>query len=312
MTPAKLLVLDPPTLMGKELLRCIAESPELSPDIEFRHTGADDEHQITEIGGRPALVPPLDSAADLVGFDAVIVTSDAQGSRHDHLIEFAGSDPDAALLDLSRLACLHEHTVASAGEISGGSRHLRVAHPALVASARILEVLTHLGRPRGTLAVFDPVSVYGREAIELLALQGAHRLQGASPAELIYGNVRAFNTLAVDPSLLQDEASQVLPGLPLAISHCLSGMFHGHLAHLGLCFDESLAPELVQEVLLQAEGLEQVQFPLGLDTVVDHDRVLVTPFSLSPDGRQIAVTMMIDGLRVGGALTGLEILQDLL
>jgi hypothetical protein len=284
----------------------------LSPDLEFRHTGADEEHQITEIGGRPALVPPLDSAADLEGFDAVIVTSDAQGSRHDHLIDFIGSEPDAALLDLSRLACLLERTAVSAGGAIGASRHLRVAHPALVAAARVLEVLTHLGRPRGTLAVFDPVSVYGQEAVELLARQGVLRLQGATPAELIYGNVRAFNTLAVDPSLLQEEASQVLPGLPLAISHCLAGMFHGHLAHLGLCFDEPLAPELVQEALLQAEGLEQAELPLGLDTVVDHDRVLVTPFSLSPDGRQVAVTMMIDGLRVGGALTGLEILQDLL
>lgn len=312
MMPAKLLILDPLTLMGKELLRCIAESPEVSPELEFRHTGADEEHQITEFGGLPALVPPLDSAADLEGFDAVIVTSDAQGSRHDHLVEFACSDPDAALLDLSRLACLVERTAVTAGGTTGTSRHLRVAHPALVGAARVLEVLTHLGRPRGTLAVFDPVSVYGQEAVELLARQGVLRLQGAPPAELIYGNVRAFNTLAVDPSLLQDEASQVLPGLPLAISHCLSGMFHGHLAHLGLCFDEPLAPELVQEALLQAEGLEQAELPLGLDTVVDHDGVLVAPLSFSPDGRQVAVTMMLDGLRVGGALTGLEILQDLL
>jgi hypothetical protein len=187
-----------------------------------------------------------------------------------------------------------------------------VAHPALVAAARVLEVLTHLGRPQGTLAVFDPVSVYGQEAIELLALQGVHRLQGAAPAELIYGHVRAFNTLAIDPSLLREEAAEVLPTLPLAVTHCLSGMFHGHLAHLGLGFDEPLTAEMVREVLLQAEGLELAELPLGLDTVVDFDSVLLTPFALSPDGRQIAVTMMIDGLRAGGALTGVDILEGLL
>jgi hypothetical protein len=46
--------------------------------------------------------------------------------------------------------------------------------------------------------------------------------------------------------------------------------------------------------------------------VPDRDEVIVTPVTLSPDGTQIALTMMADGLRVGGALTAVEILEALL
>jgi len=40
--------------------------------------------------------------------------------------------------------------------------------------------------------------------------------------------------------------------------------------------------------------------------------VVVTPPSLSPDGTQLALTMMTDGLRIGGALIAVEILERLL
>jgi aspartate-semialdehyde dehydrogenase len=33
---------------------------------------------------------------------------------------------------------------------------------------------------------------------------------------------------------------------------------------------------------------------------------------MSPDGRQLAVTVMADGLRIGGALTAIDILRHLL
>ena len=38
----------------------------------------------------------------------------------------------------------------------------------------------------------------------------------------------------------------------------------------------------------------------------------MTPPRLSPDGLQLALTMMSDGLRVGGALTAVEILEAIL
>jgi hypothetical protein len=311
MTPAKLLVLDPLTLIGREFLQRIEAVPGMAGHVDFRHTAADEEHEIAEIGGDPALVPPLDDPTDLEGFDAVVVTSDAQSSRHDHVLAFAEANPDAALVDVSRLDCLRERTIVSMGDTDPALRHLRVAHPALVAVVRVVEVMAHYGRPGGTLAVTDPVSVHGKDGVELLALQATRRLQGTPVNDLIYGHVRAFNTLAVDAFDLQDEAAHLLPGLPLAVTRCLAGVFHGNLAHLGLDFADALEPGMVRDALQQAEGLELADFPLGLDTVVDNDRVLVAPFALSADGRHLAVTMMADGLRLA-ANTAVDILEGLI
>jgi hypothetical protein len=307
----RLLLLDPLTLAGREFLNSGDLLDRLGLDIEFRHTAVDDEHQITEWAGEPALVPALDSTGDLEGYDVIVVASDAQGSRHDHLFEFLDRNPDVAVVDLARLPALFEHTTPSVGGAVETSRHLRVAHPALVATSRLVEVLAHFGDIRGTLAIVDPVSIYGREAIELLARQTAARLQGEPVTELIYGHVRTFNVIAIDAFDLQEEAAQVVPNVPLAVTHSLSGLFHGHLAHLGLVFSERVDPDDIRDALSQTEGIEISDLPVSLDAVPDRDFAVITPLVMSPDGRQLAVTIMADGLRIGGALTAIDILETL-
>jgi aspartate-semialdehyde dehydrogenase len=98
----------------------------------------------------------------------------------------------------------------------------------------------------------------------------------------------------------------------LAITRTLSGCFHGHLAHLGLSFEHRLDEHDVRQALELAEGLFTDSLPISLDSVPDQDCVFVTPPLLSPDGTQLALTMMADGLRVGGALIAIQILEALL
>ncbi len=307
----RLLLLDPLTLAGREFLNSGDVLDPLALDIDFRHTAVDDEVQIAELAGGPALVPALDSTGDLEGYDVIVVASDAQGSRHDHLLDFLDRNPDAAVIDLARLPVLMERTTPSLGEAVESSRHLRVAHPALVATSRLAGVLAHFGELRGTLAVVDPVSTHGREAVELLARQTASRLQGEPVAELIYGHARSFNVIAVDSFELQEEAAQVMPNVPLAVTHCLSGVFHGHLAHLGLVFSDRVDPDDIRDALSQTEGIEISDLPVSLDAVPDRDFAIISPPVMSPDGRQLAVTIMADGLRIGGALTAIDILNSL-
>jgi hypothetical protein len=312
MAPNKLLILDPLTLSGREFLNSAGLLDRLDLEFDFRHTAVDDEHQIAEMARGPALVPPLDSVDELEGHDAILVASDSQGSRHDHLIEFLDRNPDSLVIDLGRLAGLLERTTPSTGREVPDSRHIRVAHPALVVTSRLVEVLVHLGELRGTLAVVDPVSVYGREAVELLALQSVRRLQGGPADELIYGHVRAFNVVAVNGFELQEEAAQVMPSVPLAVTHSLSGIFHGHLAHLGLTFADPVDPGDVRDALSQTEGIKISDLPVSLNEVPDRDFAIITPPVMSPDRLQLAVTVMADGLRIGGALTAIDILEDLL
>lgn len=311
MAPNKVLVLDPLTLIGREFMNTGDLLDRLGLEFDFRHTSIDDEVQIAEISGSPTLVSPLDSAADLEGSDLVIVASDCQGSRHDHLLEFLDRNPDSAVLDLARLECLNERTTPSVGRDAPEARHLRVAHAALVATSRLTEVLVHFGVKGGVLAIVDPVSIHGQDAVELLAAQSRQRLQGLPVDELIYGHARAFNVIATDGFELQEEAAQVLPEVPLAVTHSLAGVFHGHLAHLGLSFADRVDPDDVRDALSQTEGIEISGVPVSLDLVPDRDFAIITPPAMSPDGRQLAMTIMADGLRIGGALTAIDIIESM-
>jgi len=308
---AKILVLDPLTLIGREFLGYDKRLGAVVGDLEFRHTALDDEHQIAEIASGPALVPPLDDPEELDGFDAVVVASDGVSSRHDHLLAFLDDHPDAAVVDLSRLACLDGRTRPSNGEAPSDERQLRVAHPALVATVAVIEVLASFGRLHGSLAAVDPVSTSGREAIELLAQQARQRVLGAPVDKHIHGHVLAFNMVAVDSDELQQEASLLLPDTPLAVTHCLSGCFHGHIAHLGIGFSRVVEAREVGEALSQAEAITVEDLPLSLESVPDTDQVVATAPLVSSDGGQMAITLMADGLRIG-ALTAIDILESLI
>ena len=155
MAPSKLLVLDPLTLVGREFMNSGDLLDRLGLEFDFRHTAIDDEVQIAELSGGPALVPPLNSADDLEGQDVVVVASDSQGSRHDHLIEFLDRNPESMVVDVARLPVLNERTTPSVGRDTTTSRHLRVAHPALVVTSRLAEVLVHFGALHGVLAAVD-------------------------------------------------------------------------------------------------------------------------------------------------------------
>jgi len=312
MAAANILVLDPLTLMGKELLASRERLDALAGSVEFRHTAEDDEHQIAEFGGEPALVPPLTSEDNLEDFEAIVVTSDLYMPRHELLLAHLDNHPDAAFVDTTRMASLRDRSLPSLGAPGAESRQLRVAHPALVATSAVVEVLTHLGRLAGSLAAVDPVSEKGREAIECLAQQARQRGQGAAVKELIDDHVLAFNLVAVESDELQEDATRLLPDIPLAVSRSVAGFFHGHLANLGLSFDAPVKLEAVNEALSLATGIERASLPLSLDTIPDHDRVVVTPPSLSSDGRQLALTAMADGLRIGGAITAMDILEMLI
>ncbi len=310
--PSKTLILDPLTLRGRELLLCSDQLDGIVGEWDFRHTDLDEEHQIADMSQGPALVPPLEGLEDFEGADVIVIASDGWSSRHEHLLTYLDNNPETILLDLTGFENLRDRTTPSTGDVGPESRQLRVAHPALFATSRVVEVLSHLGAVSGSLAVVEPASAYGREAVKILARQATQRVQGAKIEDRVHGHVLAFNSIAVESDELQDDASLILPDLPLAVTRTLSSSFHGHLAHLGLSFERRVEPNDVRDVLAQAEGIEIESPPISLDSVPDRDHVVVTPPTLSPDGSQLALTMMADGLRVGGALTAVEILEALI
>jgi hypothetical protein len=67
----------------------------------------------------------------------------------------------------------------------------------------------------------------------------------------------------------------------------------------------------MEDALGRWERLELAGAELGLDSVPDADVVRIATPSLSADGRQVNLTMMMDGLRTGGALTAFDILRKM-
>ena len=308
---SKILITDPLTLIGREFLRCLEDAPDLAVEVDYRHTSTDDEHQIAELGAKPGLVPPLDDPAEIAGLGVVVVTSDTETERTGHLEDLLIRHPEVTLVDVSRLPRLAELTIPAIGETVGTTDrwHLRVAHPSLVAAAKILIALRPLEPIRGSVAAVDPVSAFGRGALESLANQAGHRMQGGSPDESIGGHVLAFNQVAVDADALNEEAADLIPGIPLAVTRTLSGCFHGHLAHIAIELAEPVDDPELRDAFDTADDIVIGEPPISLEVVPDRDHVLLAPPQLSPDRRIVSMTAMMDGLRLGGALTAVEILR---
>lgn len=309
----KLLVIDPLTLMGREVMSVAERRPDLVGEFSYCHTEDDAEHQIAELVGMPALIPQLSGADDFARCSAVLVASDTDTPRLSHLFANMDDDPSLPVVDVARSASLADRCRPAAGAAdSWPSAHIRVAHPALVVVSSLVRALRHLVPVGGTVTAVDPVSSLGGDAIEVLARQAAQRLQGAPVEELIEGNVLAFNVVAGTEDVLQEDAAIVVPGLDVAVGRAAAGCFHGHAVYLGLAFDEPVDENAIWEAIIADQLFDVRQEPLSLDTTPETDRVAMTPPRLSYDRRHVAISAMADGLRIGGALTALEILESLL
>ena len=311
---SKILIIDPLTLIGREFIRCLDDAPDLAVEVNYRHTSTDDEQQIAELGANPALVPPLDDPGEIAGLGIVVVTSDTETERTGHLEDLLIRHPEVTLVDVSRLPRLAELTAPAVGDtVARTDRwHLRVAHPALVAAAKILTALQPLEPIRGSVAAVDPVSAFGRGALETLVDQARSRMQGGDPDHAIGGHVLAFNQVAVDADSLTEEAADLIPEIPLAVTRTLTGCFHGHVAHLAIEFAELVDDSELRDAFDAATDIIVGEAPISLEVVPDRNHALLAPPQLSPDCRIVSLTAMVDGLRLGGALTAVEILHAMI
>lgn len=308
---AAIALIDPLTLVGREIVQRL---PYVGSDLLLFHTGEEDEHQIAEIGGVPRLVPPLSEGSDLESCAALVVASDGPSDRLSALPALLDRNPELPLVDVGRLDLLRERTspLAEPAPQRPSPPAVRVAHPCLVAAYHTVRALQDLEPVAITLTALEPVSVHGSAGVEALARQAAARLRGEPPKDLVGGQTVAFSLVTLPSDELMEDAAHLLPNLQAAVTRGAGGWFHGHVAHLGMSFASPVDEGDLLERWMAAEHLTVEDGPLSLDAVADRETVLLGTPSLSPDRQTAAITAMVDGLLIGGALTALELLASLL
>ena len=311
---ATIKIVDPLTLYGREAIRLLEDAGPLAASLSYCHTETDEEHQITEVGGEPGLVPPLEDPAELADVDAVLIASPCDSPRSAHVQEFLEANPSTPVVGLGPSASLVELLVPAAGPPADSTeRHLRVPHPALVVLHQLTSCLRYLEPESATVAAVDPVSVGGRDSVEQLARQAFQRLQGSGVDELIDDQVLAFTAIAGHDDDLNRDAAILHPGLAVAATRTYAGRFHGNVAHIGVVFAQPPESEHeVYEAFRDDERFAEPNLPLLLDASTDTNHIALSLPRLSGNDRVLAITAMVDGLRVGGVLTGIEILRSML
>ncbi len=305
----RFVILDPLTLTGQELVTEISKQyPEAG--LTFFHTADDDEHQISDIGGQPALIPPLGDDASLSDFDAVILAADRISPRLKFLENTLEANGGFVFIDASALGHyrhLTRPTLNTEG-VQQGAR-LRPPHPSIVVADKILQALAPFKPAALTIASIEPVSIYGKEAVTALAQQAAQRLQGDAVSKKIDKHIVAFNLTAVSGSDLSTEASELFPGLEVVAARTLGGCFHGHLAIFGLTFAEPVSNTAIVRALKKAPDISIKKAPLDIDGLNDRDGICLTPPEVSSGGRSVSLQAMVDGLHFGGAKTVATLLE---
>jgi len=302
-------ILDPLTLMGQKITAEIKTTlPEA--DLTLFHTSDEEEHQISEIGGQAALVPPLTEEDSLSEYDAVILAADRISPRLKVLEQALEGDDTLVFIDASSLGHYRHNTspALNADAVTSGAR-LRPAHPSIVVADGVLRALAAFEPTALSIATIEPVSIYGQEAVTTLAHQAAQRLQGDEVSEKIDKRVAAFNMTAVSGVDLVNEASLLFPDLEVAATRTLGGCFHGHLAILSLTFASTITIKAAIRALKLAPGLSIKNSPLNLDAVSDKEGIGLTQLEASPGGHMLTLQAMVDGLQIGGAVTVAAMLE---
>jgi hypothetical protein len=95
----RLALIDPTTLLGREIATEIERAQLHWEEPLLFHTNDDSEHQIVQIEGKAALVPPVNDVEDLADRAVIILASDTQEERHEIIDRVLESRPDVLFLD---------------------------------------------------------------------------------------------------------------------------------------------------------------------------------------------------------------------
>lgn len=242
-----LVVLDPNSLLGRELVPLLAESfPKLQ--LQYMHTRGVDEYLLLELEGTAKVVPPLGDLEELAGAAAVFITETPASTLTNPLAEFFAAHPQLPCLDLSSGEVLRAHL----GMTPIPTRpQLRFPDPILLLPAMILRALGPLGPKSAFFSCLAPVSTHGEEALEELASQAAARLSGDKPETRLLPAVLAFDAVAYKPGQkedLEEQLQALFPPTQIQLHTIAAGIFHAHAVFASAEVEKPATPQKLRQL----------------------------------------------------------------
>ncbi len=311
-----LTVLDPATLIGRELLDHLVER---APGLRraFFHTTEADEHLIAEIAGEASLVAPLADLEELVGSHVVVATRQPSPAMAARLVGWLRAHATVTLVDLTEQGLAEaDSTVVFDRPPEQGVRWFRFLDPSLVGAAFFLRALAPLAPEELHITAIRPASAYGEGGVEELADQGVARLSGRRPPRPAHlPSVLAFD---LAPSAdryrtsLERQMREAFPEVTVHIRALEAGVFHGHLATVGARLGtvprlDELRALLGTSSVLRLSRRNAMAHPsdaVGTYAVTCSDLTIEPPWILA--------TLTADGLRLTSGLLAAELVLTVL
>jgi aspartate-semialdehyde dehydrogenase len=316
----RLVILDPTTLLGKELVEVLERRSDLWQEMALLSLADEEVGALTEAAGAAALVRRAE-AADLAAADVVFVCGSS--AAYADLLTHRRADATVVYLDPRHGGAGAVPVVAGINldEAAAGGV-LASPHPATVLLAHLLQPLVAAGLREAAAMLVQPASIFGRPGLDELYAQ-AQSLVALQPQEpsAVFGRQLAFNLYPAPggPAGLAEEARAVLgpagADLRLAVQLLQGAVFHGFSALLHVYLAGDPEPESVRERLAgnplvglsePAEG--EADDLLGPIDAAAEEKVVVGPVRRDPAGG-LWIWAVMDNLTRGGALNALAILE---
>lgn len=315
-----LAIVHPTDLVGEEVRGSLGRRRDLWREVRLLSTVGDEIGALTEIGGAAAMVVAIDDddlASNLAGVDAAFFCGPIERNRPLLAARPAGC---AAIVLSSDATPADGHPVVAAINLetvaAGGV--LLSPHPGVVMLANLLYPLRGFGLASASATLLQPISVFGKPALEEVLDQTRNllRFAGPEPREIFPAQL-AFNLLPAEAPLgaLGSHLEKVLgSGLEMMIQLVQAPVFHSYAVGLSLRLAEDPGLEAVRRALGDHPANELAVDPelLGPIDAAAREEVLIGPVRAAPgQPGGYLVWAVMDNLTCGGASNALRILEAL-
>lgn len=316
---SRLVLLNPTSLLGKELIERLDLRADLSADLALLSLDEEEIGALTDAAGAAAVVQRADPST-IAEADVLVVC----GGEALYRELVAGRAAESTVLLLDPLADHPEAVPVVAGinsEQAATGRVLASPHPGTVLLAHLIAPLKLLEISDVAATLVQPASLFGRAGLDELFAQAGRliALQGQEASE-VFGGQLAFNLYPAPrpPGGFADPVRRVLgleeASLPLAAHLLQGGVFHGISALLHLRPGKPTAADEVRRALATNPAIVLAETGAGklgpIDAAAD-ESVLVGTVEQDPEGG-LWIWAVMDNLTRGGAANAVAILEQVL